>query len=177
MLKIRDNLKISPLIIIFASIGIMYVIFAISIPFYSFATLIVFILITLVSLSVVNIISSLVIGFMSVSERIITIMHSFIILMFTTISLMISMQKSMFSTELIMGLLIISFFMIGGIIIVMGMINTGYPNWFRITNFIFGLITLVISLIALMQPSIGFYLLILIITALFTIFKALGKDA
>jgi hypothetical protein len=176
MLKIRANLKYNPLLIIFTAIGILYVILAIFIPFYSFATLVVFILISLVSLSIVNMISGLVIGTMSVSERIITVLYSIIIFIFMGISLMISMQKPMFSTEIIMDFLIISFYMIGGIVIVMGIINTGYPNWFRIANFIFGLITLLISLIALMQPSIGIFLLILILTSLFIIVKASDKD-
>lgn len=177
MIKINENIRINPLLITFAAIGVLYVILAVFVPFNSFATLVIFILITLVSLSLVNIFSSLVVGFMSVSERIITILHSTIIFIFTALSLINSMQKSMFSTEMIMDLLIISFYMIGGIVIVMGLINTGYPNWFRIANFIFGLVTLLISLIALTQPSIGFLLLILVITSFFSIVKALGKNA
>jgi len=177
MVKIKENITLNPLLTTFVSILLLYIILAIFIPFNTITTIVIFILITLVSLSLVNIFSSFVIGFMSVSERVITVLHSFIIFIFTGISLGLSMDKPMFSIEMVMQLLIFSFYMIGGIFIFLGLINTGFPNWFRISNFIFGLVTLLLSLIALTNPQIGFLLLTLIITSLMIIVKTLGKNS
>jgi hypothetical protein len=177
MIEIRENLKINPLLVTFSTTGLLYIILAVFMPFQAFTTLVIFILIALLSLSLVNIFSGLVVGVMGVSERVITVLHSSVILIFTWISLTISMQKPMFSTEMVMELLIFSFYMIAGVIIIMGVVNRGYPNWFRISNFIFSGVTILISLIARTQPSIGFILLTLIITALFVLVKSLGKDA
>lgn len=176
MIKIKQNLVLNPLLITFIAVGLWYIIIAIFLPFDSLTTLVVFILIALLSLSISNIVYSLTPGFMSVSERIINIIHSSIILILTTVSLTLSMQKPMFSMTRIMSFLIFSFFIIGVISSILALINTGYPNWFRLTNLLFGIVTLLISLIALTQPLIGYLLLTLIITSFMIIAKTLKKS-
>jgi hypothetical protein len=76
-----------------------------------------------------------------------------------------------------MSFLIVSFFIIGGVLLVLGFVNTGFPRQFRLSNVIFGLATLLISLIALIFPLLGYSLLILIVTALLIIVKVFDVNS
>lgn len=177
MRDIKEQIPINPLQITFVTIFLLYVIWAIFYPFDSLSTLTIFVLITLAGYSIANIIFSVVPGTMSVSERFINVAHSTIILMFSTVSMTLAMVKPMFSMEVIMSFLIISFYIIGGIYIVLGLINLGFPKWFRRSNFLFGLITLLFSLIASLFPLLGYMLLMIIITTLMIIMKSLDLNS
>lgn len=171
MKKIKITLGINPLLITFGAIILLYVISSFFSPFDSFTTLVIFILIALMSYSIANIIFSLTPGFMSVSERIINVLHSSIIFLLTLVSVILSMEKPMFSIEIVMSFLIISFFIIGGIYFVLGLINTEFSKQFRLSNFLLGFITIILSLIALIFPLLGYLLLTIIITSLMFIKK------
>lgn len=175
MRKIKEPLTINPLLITYGTIFLLYIILAIFNPFDSLTTLTIFVLITLMSYSIANIIFSITPGTLSVSERIISIMHSFIMFLLTTVSITLSMEKPMFSIEVVMSFLIFSFFIIGGFYFLLGLINTGFPKWFRRSNLIFGSFTIGLSLIALIFPLSGYLLLSIIITALMIIKKTLGS--
>ncbi len=177
MRKIKIGLRIKPQLITFGTTILLYFLLALFSPFDAFTTLIVFTLIALMSYSLANIIFSLAPGFMSVSERIINVLHSSIIFLLTLVSVMLSMEKPMFSIEVIMSFLIISFFIIGGIYIVFGLINTGFPKSFRLANFILGIITLLLSLVALLFPLLGYLLLTIILSSLTVIKKVSELEA
>jgi hypothetical protein len=177
MKDIKEQIPINPLQITFVAIFLLYIISAILDPFDSFSALAIFVLIALAGYSIANILFSVVPGSMSVSERIINAAHSVVILMFTTVSISLAMVKPMFSIEIIMHFLIISFFIIGGIYIVLGLINLGFPKWFRRSSLFFGLITLIFSLIAILFPLLGFTLLMIIITILMIMMKSLELDS
>ena len=176
MRKIKLASRINPRLISFGAIILLYVISSFFSPFNSLTTLTIFILIALLSYSLVNIIFSLTPGFMSVSERIINILHSSMISLLTSVSLVLSMEKPMFSIEVIMSYLIISFFIIGGVYIVFGLINTDFPKNLRLSNLIFGFITVLFSLIALIFPLLGYLLLTIINISLMIIKTALEVD-
>ena len=110
MKKFKEPIPINPLQITFVTIFLLYVISAIFNPFDSISTLTIFVLITLSGYSIANIIFSVVPGTMSVSERIINVAHSTIILLFMSVSISLAIDKPMFSIEIIMNFLIISFF-------------------------------------------------------------------
>ena len=173
MREIKIASIIKPQLITFGVITLLYVLLSFFRPFDAFTTLTIFILIALMSYSLANIIFSLGPGFMSVSERIMNVMHSSIIFILTLVSITLSMEKPMFSIEVVMSILIISFFIIGGVYIVFGSINTGFPKQFRLVNFLLGFISILLSLIALIFPLLGYLLLTIILTSLTVIKKVL----
>ena len=177
MRNIKTALRIKPQLITFGIITIIYVILSFFSPFDAFTTLIIFVLIALMSYSLANIIFSLAPGFISASERIMNILHSTVIFLLTSISLTLSMEKPMFSIEVVMSFLIISFFVIGGGYIVFGLINTGFPKHFRLNNFLLGFITIILSLIALIFPLLGYLLLAIVMTSLTVIKKAFEVES
>ncbi len=177
MRKIKIALRIKPQLITFGAAILFYVILAFFSPFDAFSTLVVFTLIALMSYSLANIIFSLAPGFMSISERIMNILHSSVIFILTLVSVMLSMEKHMFSIEVIMSFLIISFFIIGGIYIVFGLMTTGFPKSFRLANFLLGIIALLLSLVAILFPLLGYSLLTIILTSLTVIKKFLELES
>lgn len=177
MRKIKISLRIKPQLITFGTTILLYLILALFSPFDAFTTLVVFTLIALMSYSLANIIFSLATGFMSISERIMNVLHSSIISLLTLVSVMLSMEKHMFNIEIIMSFLILSFFIIGGIYIVFGFMNTGFPKSLRLANILLGIITLLLSLVALLFPLLGYLLLTIILTSLTVIKKVLELES
>lgn len=177
MREIKEDIKINPKLVVFGTIGLFFVIMAVFIPFDSIRVLVIFILITLMSSSLVNIIYSLASRFMRFSEKLTNFVYSFLMFLFTSVLVMFSIAKPVYSKIVVMNILIISIFIIGGIYIILGLINTGFPKWFRLSNLILGLFTLLLSLIALTFPLLGYSFLAIVITALLTIMKILDEKS
>ena len=173
MLKTTEDVKIKPLIPTFSVIIILYLISAFFDSTNSLTMLAFFILMSLFSSALSVIIYNsmpLKVGF---SERLVNILHSFIIVMFTAVSIFYATQKPFFIKEVINNLLILTLFIIGCSYIVFGLININFPKLFRQFNILIGFISIIFSLITITVSIVllGYLFLIIILCTLTVLSK------
>jgi hypothetical protein len=171
MVKNIEDIKIKPLIPTVSAIIMLYLILAFFDPSNSLTMLALFVLMTLFSSALSVIIYNLLPLKVSFSERLVNILHSFIIVMFTAVSISYAIQKPFFIKEVINILLILTLFIIGCSYIVFGLIYTGFPKLFRQGNILIGFISIIFSLITIPVSILGYLFLIIILCTLTVLSK------
>lgn len=166
MIKIIEGIKIKPLIPTVSAIIILYLIFAFFDPSNSFTMLSFFVLMTLFSSALSVLIYNLLPLKVSFSERLVNILYSFIIVMFTAVSLSHATRRPFFIEEVINNLLILTLIIIGCSYIVFGLISTGFAKVFSQFNIFLGGISIIFSLITIVVPILGYLFLIIILCTL-----------
>ena len=180
MIKIIEDIKIKPLIPTVSAIIILYLILAFFDPSNSLTMLAFFVLMTLFSSALSVIIYNLLPLKVSFSERLVNILHSFIIVMFTAVAISYATQKPFFIKEVINNLLILTLIIIGCSFIVFGLIYTGFPKVFRQFNIfvgfiLTGFISIIFSLITIAVPILGYLFIIIILCTLTVLSNILGE--
>lgn len=177
MIKILEDLQIKPVTPTFSAIIILYLILAFFDSTNSLTMLAFFVLMSLFSSALSIIIynsSPLIISF---SERLVSILHSFIVITLTAISIYYATQKPFFIKDVINNLLILTLIIIGCCYIVFGLINTGFPKLFRQFNILVGGISLLISLITIAVPILGYLFLIIILCTLMILSRIVSENS
>jgi len=93
--------------------------------------------------------------------------------MFTVVSIFYATQKPFFIKEVINNLLILTLIIIGCSTIIFGLISTGFPKFFRQFNILTGFISIILSLITIAAPILGYFFLIFILCTLMVLSKTL----
>jgi len=176
MKKIIEEVKIKPLLPTVSAIMILYLILAFFDPLNSLTMLAFFVLMTLFSSALSVIIYNLLPLKVSFSERLINILHSFIIVLFTTVSISYAIQKPFFIKEVINNLLILTLFIIGCSYIVFGLIYTGFPKLFRQGNILTGFISIIFSLITILVSLFLGYIFLIIILCTLTVLSKISEE-
>ncbi len=175
MLKIREDIKIKPAIPTFSAIIMLYLMLAFFDSTSSLIMLGFFVLLALFSSTLSVIIYNSLPLIINFSERLINILQSFVIGMFTAVSIYYAIQKPFFMKEAMINLLILTLIVIGCSYIVFGLINTGFPKLFRQSNIFTGFVSIILSVITTVVPALGYLFLIIILCTLMVLNKVLGE--
>lgn len=175
MIKIREDVRIKPVIPTFSVIVMLYLILAFIDSTNSLTMLAFFVLMSLFSSSLSVIIYNLSPVIISFSIRLVNILHSFIIFLFTITSLYYATQKPFFSIDVINNLIILTLIVIGCSYIVFGLINTGFLKLFRQFNILTGFVSIILSLITIIVPVLGYLFLIIILCTLMLLSRILEE--
>ncbi len=175
MLKIREDIKIKPAIPTFSAIIMLYLMLAFFDSTSSLIMLGFFVLLALFSSTLSVIIYNSLPLIINFSERLINILQSFVIGMFTAVSIYYTIQKPFFMKEAMINLLILTLIVIGCSYIVLGLINTGFPKLLRQSNIFTGFVSIILSVITTVVPALGYLFLIIILCTLMVLNKVLGE--
>jgi hypothetical protein len=175
MIKIKEEVRVKPVIPTFSAIIILYLILAFFDPTNSLTMLAFFIFMSLFSSALSVIIYNLSPLIISFSNRLVNILHSFIIIMFAAISMYYTTQKPFFIKEVINNLIILTLIIIGCSYIVFGLINTGFPKFFRQLNILTGFVSILLSLITIAVSILGYLFLIVILCTLMALNRILEE--
>jgi len=175
MLKIRENIKINPIAPTFYTIIMLYLILAFFDSTNSLTMLGFFILLSIFSSTLSEIIYNSLPLIINFSDRFINILQSFVIGMFAAVSIYYAIEKLCIVKGVIINLLILTLIVIGCSYIVLGLINTGFPKLFRQSNILAGFISILLSVITTIVPALGYLFLIIILCTVMVLSKALGE--
>lgn len=175
MVKIRENIKINPIASTFYTIIMLYLILAFFDSTNSLTMLGFFILLSIFSSALSEIIYNSLPLIINFSDRFINILQSFVIGMFTAVSIYYAIEKLFILKEVIINLLILTLIVIGCSYIVLGLINNGFPKLFRQSNILAGFVSILLSVITTIVPALGYLFLIIILCTVMILSKALGE--
>jgi hypothetical protein len=170
-LRIRKDIKGNPLLISILIIFIAYVILA----FFDFFNIIsmmgLFVFSGLFSSSLSTIIFYILYREIGITERLVNVFYSVVILMFTTNAMDFLFQSNIFNIALVNDYLIITLLILGFIYVLSYIFTTGYPIWYRKGNVLIGIIAIGFSLINFIVPLIGYGFLVVFLSTVMIINK------
>jgi len=171
MIDFKERRAISPLTIVFSVVIGMHLILAFLNPTNVFQLLTIIIIIFLFSHSIITIIFNLSPIFLSFLQRINNILPAIILILLTSVTIFDNTALPTFNTELIYILLIFTLIIIGCITIGLALINNSFPKWHRQINILIGSFSIILSLITIIAPILGYTFLTIVICALVSISK------
>ena len=171
MINTTEGVAANPLKISFLAVIMMYIILAFFNSIDVLLLLSIIIVIFIFSYALITIIFNLSPILLSFLQRVNNILPSFILFMLTSIAIIDNTAHPRFNTEVIKILLIFTLLIIGCIYIGFAFINTGFPKWHRQINILIGFLSIILSLITIVVPILGYTFLTIVICVSVTIDK------
>lgn len=166
MIKFKEDTVINPLKIAFIVVIGMHIILTFFNPINILQLLAIIIAIFIFSFALVTIILNLSPILISLSRRVSSILSSVVLFMLSSVSITYNIPRLIFNTEVVNNLLVFTLLTIGCIYIGLALVNTAFPKLYRQINILIGVLSIILSLITMAVPTLGFLFLIIVICAL-----------
>ena len=167
MINSTDGIVANPLRLTFLGVIGMHIILAFFNYIMMLQILVIILAIFIFSYALITIIFNLSLMLFSFSRRFTIILPSIALLMVAFPVIFLNTPRQIFNTEVIKILLSFTLVLIGCIYIGFALINTGFPKWHRQINILIGSFSIILSLITMMVPILGFTFLTIVICVLF----------
>lgn len=171
MINTTTGIAANPLKTSFLAVIVIYIVLAFFTSIDTLLLLSIIIVIFIFSYALITIIFNLSPILLSLLRRVNNILPSVFLFMLTSFSIFANIQRPIFNTEVINMLLIFTLLIIGCIYVGFALINTGFPKWHRQINILIGSFSIILSLINITVPILGYTFLTIVICALITIDK------
>ena len=171
MINTTEGIAANPLKLSFLVIIIMHILLAFFNTVIVLQLLSIIILIFIFSYALITIIFNLTPVLLTSLQRVNNILPAIILLMLTSFPIFDNTEQQRFNTEVTNTLLIFTLLIIGCIYIGFVLINTGFPKWHRQINILIGFFSIILSLITIIVPILGYTFLTIVICALVSIDK------
>ena len=171
MLNTTEGIAANPLKLSFLVVIAMYIILAFFDSINVLLLLSIIIIIFIFCYALITIIFNLSPVLLSFLQRVNNILPAIMLFMLTSSAIIDNTTQPRFNTEVINILLMLTLLIIGCIYIGFVLINTSFPKWHRQINILIGFLSIILSLITIIVPVLGYISVIIVICAAVSIDK------